>query len=175
MKIEPSSTRESRTLYARVSRFFKKNRCLQVHRSTRRIVKMEMEILERHVLQRKFRRGLGKPCVRSYSTEQRTVEYILSAEPPTELLRGNGSLLAGRVMPVTPLLRTPLSCPPDSPNITVLALVLSYSGSLPAAYEATILYCRFCEFSSHRETRVPTSFEIDNHRNSSKSLSLLFF
>lgn len=44
-------------------------------------------------------------------------------------------LLAGRAMPVTPVLRTPLSCPPDSPNITVLERVLSYSGSPLTEYE----------------------------------------
>lgn len=46
-------------------------------------------------------------------------------------------LLAGCAMPVTLVLRTPLSCPADSPNITVLARVLSYSGSLLTEYEVT--------------------------------------
>lgn len=41
----------------------------------------------------------------------------------------------GRAMPVTPVLRTPLSCPADSPNITVLERVLSYSGSPLTEYE----------------------------------------
>ncbi|KOX76622.1 hypothetical protein WN51_11256 [Melipona quadrifasciata] len=44
-------------------------------------------------------------------------------------------LLADRAMPVTLVLRIPLSCPADSPNITVLERVLSYSGSPLTEYE----------------------------------------
>ena len=56
---------------------------------------------------------------------------------PVEAFFEEMDLLADRAMPVTLVLRIPLSCPADSPNITVLERVLSYSGSPLTEYEVS--------------------------------------